>query len=60
MSWGEVDPRYGDAGILLATSVDGRPLDAEGPQLVVPGDTAGSRYVSRITSIWTGPATAFT
>ena len=35
---------------------DGSPLDAGGPQLVVPGDRGGGRYVSEITTIWTGPA----
>ncbi|MGI5324295.1 hypothetical protein [Actinomadura nitritigenes] len=58
MSWGEIDPRYGGGAALLATRVDGRAMDADGPQLVVPGDVAGGRYVSRIATIWTGPATA--
>ncbi|MFC5747524.1 molybdopterin-dependent oxidoreductase [Actinomadura rugatobispora] len=60
LSWGEIDPRYSGSAVLMATSVDDRPLDTHGPQLVVPGDTAGGRYVSQITSIWTGPATTLT
>jgi hypothetical protein len=36
--------------------MDGRPLDEDGPHLVVPQDVAGGRYVSRIVSIWVGPA----
>ncbi|HEY3686523.1 MAG TPA: hypothetical protein VGL93_26050 [Streptosporangiaceae bacterium] len=55
LSWGEIDPDYGDAGVLLATEIDDRPLDAEGPQLAVPRDKGGSRYVSQVTEIWIGP-----
>jgi hypothetical protein len=54
-SWGEIDPGYGDAGVLLATEIDDRPLDAEGPRLAVPRDKGGSRYVSQVTEIWIGP-----
>ncbi len=56
VSWGEIDPGYGDGGVLLATCVDGRDLDGEGPQLVVPRDVAGGRYVSQVVSIWAGSA----
>ncbi|GLY88315.1 hypothetical protein [Actinoallomurus iriomotensis] len=27
---------------------------ADGPQLAVPGDLSGGRYVARVTSIWAG------
>lgn len=54
LSWGELDPNYGDAGALLATEVDDRALDDEGPHLAVPRDTGGSRFVSRVTEIWFG------
>jgi hypothetical protein len=56
-SWGEIDPRYGAGEALLATSMDGVPLDEDGPHLVVPRDVAGGRCVSRVASIWVGPAT---
>lgn len=58
LSWGEIDPRYGNTEVLLATSLDGRALDADGPHLAVPGDRSGGRYVSRITTIWVGAAGA--
>ncbi|GAA1877976.1 molybdopterin-dependent oxidoreductase [Streptantibioticus ferralitis] len=54
LSWPEIDAEFGDSPVLLATSLDGHPLDAEGSQLVVPGDACGARYVSAITSIWVG------
>lgn len=49
--WGEVDDEGADDEILLATSEDGRPLDAEGPRVVVPNATRGGRYVSGVTRI---------
>ncbi|WP_237530372.1 molybdopterin-dependent oxidoreductase [Streptomyces sp. SID3212] len=54
LSWAEVDADFGNVPILLATSMDGRGLDAEGSQLVVPSDHCGARYVSAITSVWLG------
>ncbi|MFC1417985.1 hypothetical protein [Streptacidiphilus cavernicola] len=59
LSWAEIDPEFSGRGILLATSIDGRPLDAAGPQLVVPEDTCGARYVSGITAVWVGPLHAW-
>lgn len=59
LSWAEIDPDFGDQQILLATSIDGSPLDADGPQLVVPADTCGARYVSGITAVWVGPLQAW-
>lgn len=58
LSWAEVDADFGDAPILLATAMDGRPLDGEGSQLVVPSDRCGARYVSAISSVWFGSWTA--
>ncbi|GGO82085.1 molybdopterin-dependent oxidoreductase [Wenjunlia tyrosinilytica] len=55
LSWAEIDADFGNARILLATRMDGRALDADGSQLVVPSDRCGARYVSAITSIWVGP-----
>jgi hypothetical protein len=55
VSWAEIDPDFGGQQILLATSVDGTPLDEHGPQLVVPGDHSGARYISGITDVWVGP-----
>jgi hypothetical protein len=56
LSWGEIDARYGHNDVVIAASMDGRSLEADGPHLAVPGDLAGGRYVSRITRIWIGPA----
>ncbi|WP_078893583.1 molybdopterin-dependent oxidoreductase [Streptomyces sp. CT34] len=58
LSWAEIDADFGDAPILLATALDGRPLDATGSQLVVPSDRCGARYISAITGIWCGPCPA--
>jgi DMSO/TMAO reductase YedYZ molybdopterin-dependent catalytic subunit len=55
LSWAEIDPDFGGQQILLATSIDGKPLDDSGPQLVVPADTCGARYISGITAVWVGP-----
>ncbi|UZJ32634.1 molybdopterin-dependent oxidoreductase [Streptomyces endophytica] len=54
LSWAEIDADFGDAPVLLATAMDGRPLDAAGSQLVVPSDRCGARYISTITGIWVG------
>ena len=55
LSWAEIDPEFSGQQILLATSMDGRPLDEAGPQLVVPTDVCGARYISGITTVWVGP-----
>ncbi|MGP9018008.1 molybdopterin-dependent oxidoreductase [Streptomyces sp. BR1] len=55
LAWAEIDADFGDRPVLLATRMDGRELDAEGSQLVVPSDRCGARYVSAITRIWVGP-----
>ncbi|MGW3302198.1 hypothetical protein [Streptomyces rubiginosohelvolus] len=45
-----------DAPVLLATRMDGRPLEPDGSQLVMPRDRCGARYVSSITRVWGGAA----
>ncbi|MDH6135621.1 hypothetical protein P3T37_005037 [Kitasatospora sp. MAA4] len=55
LSWAEIDPEFGGQQVLLATSIDGAPLDESGPQLVVPADACGARYVTGITQLWVGP-----
>ncbi len=59
LSWAEIDPEFSGQRILLATSIDARPLDTEGPQLVVPADVCGARYISGITAVWVGPLHAW-
>ena len=51
VSWGEIDPGFAGRPILLATSEDGRPLDTDGPRLVVPGDVKGGRYVTNVVDV---------
>ncbi|MFF1904935.1 molybdopterin-dependent oxidoreductase [Kitasatospora sp. NPDC058218] len=55
VSWAEIDPEFGGRRMLLAASMDGAPLDETGPQLVVPDDHCGARYVSGVTAVWLGP-----
>ncbi len=52
VAYGEIDPNFENKDVLLATSEDGRPLDAEGPRLVVPGDIAGGRYVTNVNRVF--------
>ncbi|MBM9617588.1 molybdopterin-dependent oxidoreductase [Streptomyces zhihengii] len=54
VSWAEIDADFGDAPVLLATVMDDQALDRPGPQLVVPSDRCGARYVSAVTGIWIG------
>jgi Oxidoreductase molybdopterin binding domain len=53
LGWGELDPEFGAAPILLAYSQNGEPMgDKQGmARLVVPGDKRGGRYVSTVKSI---------
>ncbi|MBV8713467.1 MAG: molybdate ABC transporter substrate-binding protein [Chloroflexi bacterium] len=53
LGWGELDPEFGGAPILLAYSQDDKPMgDKQGmARLVVPGDKRGGRYVSTVKSI---------
>ncbi|MFF4956263.1 molybdopterin-dependent oxidoreductase [Streptomyces sp. NPDC001222] len=51
LSWAEIDPDFGRAPVLLAGSIDDTPLDRAGPQLVLPQDRCGARYVSGVNAI---------
>jgi hypothetical protein len=53
LGWGELDPEFGGAPIMLAYLQDGKPMgDKQGmARLVVPGDKRGGRYVSTVKSI---------
>jgi hypothetical protein len=51
LAWAEIDPEFAHHAILLGLTRDGRTLDEEGPQLVVPGDACGARNVSRIVEL---------
>jgi hypothetical protein len=53
LGWGELDPEFGAAPILLAYLSDDKPMgDKQGmARLVVPGDKRGGRYVSMVKSI---------
>ncbi|MFI1768791.1 molybdopterin-dependent oxidoreductase [Streptomyces sp. NPDC020800] len=51
LSWAEIDPDFADAPVLLAVTIDGTPLDTDGPQLVLPQDRCGARHISGITVI---------
>ncbi|MET8950315.1 molybdopterin-dependent oxidoreductase [Streptomyces sp. NPDC004393] len=51
LSWAEIDPDFGCAPVLLAGSIDDTPLDRAGPQLVLPQDRCGARYVSGVNAI---------
>ncbi|OPF83157.1 hypothetical protein VT50_0205435 [Streptomyces antioxidans] len=48
LSWAEIDPDFGRAPVLLAVTIDDTPLDRAGPQLVLPQDRCGARYISGI------------
>lgn len=50
---GEIDPKLGNATVLVSDRCDGKPLDAaDGPvRLVVPGDTRGARSVRQLVSL---------
>ncbi|MFF2503821.1 molybdopterin-dependent oxidoreductase [Streptomyces sp. NPDC058067] len=51
LSWAEIDPDFGAAPVLLATTIDDTPLDRAGPQLVLPQDRCGARHISGINAI---------
>ncbi|WP_407571938.1 molybdopterin-dependent oxidoreductase [Deinococcus altitudinis] len=59
-SWGEIDPGFGNRGVLLAYEQDGQPLPAAdgAVRLVVPGDLKGGRYVSNLVRPTVLPAAA--
>jgi hypothetical protein len=54
-SMGEIDPAFGNQQDIVAYADTGGQLGTSGPdgamRIIVPGDTAGGRYVSNITSI---------
>lgn len=54
LSWAEIDADFGNLPVLLGAVLDGRSLEREGSQLVVPSDYCGARYVGAITSVWVG------
>jgi hypothetical protein len=49
LAWGEIDPALENKTVLLATAEDGQPLDR--PELVVPYDTQGGRYVTAVVRV---------
>jgi DMSO/TMAO reductase YedYZ molybdopterin-dependent catalytic subunit len=53
VAWGELDPEFGNAPILLAWEEDGKALEGKNApfRLVVPGDKRGGRYVSGVVRI---------
>ena len=55
---GEIDPGFGNRGVLLAYEQDGQPLPASdgAVRLVVPGDLKGGRYVSSLVRLTVLPA----
>jgi DMSO/TMAO reductase YedYZ molybdopterin-dependent catalytic subunit len=50
---GEIDPKFGNVQVLIATAKDGQPLsDDDGfARIVVPGDAAAGRYVSNLVKL---------
>ncbi|MGH3849844.1 MAG: molybdopterin-dependent oxidoreductase [Pseudonocardiaceae bacterium] len=52
VAYSEIDPDLEAKNVLLATSEDGRSLDADGPRLVVPGDSHGGRYVTNVVRVF--------
>lgn len=51
-SVGEIAPDFGNTPIILALSLDGKPLPAsDGIRLIVPGDAKGARNVRDVVSI---------
>jgi hypothetical protein len=51
VAYGEIDPSFENKQVLLAVTQDGASLAGEGPRLVVPGDTAGGRYVTGVVQV---------
>lgn len=51
VAYGEIDPSFENKPVLLAVTQDGASLAGEGPRLVVPGDTAGGRYVTGVVQV---------
>ncbi|GAA4573167.1 hypothetical protein [Planotetraspora kaengkrachanensis] len=51
LSWGEIDPEFGNVPAVLGLHMDGRDLGEHGPHLVVPGDRCGGRHVSEVVEV---------
>jgi molybdate transport system substrate-binding protein len=53
ISWGEIDPEFGNQPVLLAYAENGAPIaDEQGTiRLVVPSDRRGGRYVQGVVNI---------
>ncbi|OLM33014.1 hypothetical protein Ae717Ps2_3910 [Pseudonocardia sp. Ae717_Ps2] len=49
VSYGEASPDFGNRGLLVALTEDGKPLAQ--PRLAVPGDVKGGRYVSDLVQL---------
>lgn len=49
-SIGEIHPEFGNTPLILATEVDGKPMEG-GWRIVVPGDKRGARAIHDITKI---------
>jgi hypothetical protein len=58
LTWAEIDPEFAAAPVLLAVALDGAPLGGEGPQLVVPQDRCGTRYIRRVVTVRVSDARA--
>lgn len=48
---GEISPEFEDKQVVLAERMDGEPLGAEHPRIVVPGDKRGGRGVHDVVRI---------
>lgn len=51
VAWGEFDPSFENKQLLLAVTKNGASLAAAGPELVVPGDAAGGRFVTGVSEV---------
>ena len=51
VAYGELDPAFENKQILLAVRQDGVSLAEQGARLVVPGDIAGGRYVTGVSTV---------
>ena len=49
-SVGEIHPEFGNTPLMIATEVDGKPIEG-GPRIIVPGDKRGARAVQEIVKI---------
>jgi molybdate transport system substrate-binding protein len=52
VTYGDIDPNFGNQPVMVAYAQDGKPLTDTDPfRLVVPGDQHGGRYVSNLVSL---------